>query len=185
MIFIWPTQAFCYFLPWKTERGRSGWIPFHSKDPNNSQLLKADFVPDILWKVSQASFVVQSLSHVRLFVTPWTATHQASLSITNSNSCPLCRWCHPTVLSSVVPFSSFIFRNFLICAANFKRDINILILQTWKLAREIVSFPIHTEHIGARIATQALLLFIKYRYPKAVRWCVHWSRLWWRASQSP
>jgi len=27
---------------------------------------------------------VQSLSHVRPFVTPWTATHQASLSITNS-----------------------------------------------------------------------------------------------------
>ena len=29
---------------------------------------------------------VQSLSHVRLFVTPWTAAHQASLSITNSQS---------------------------------------------------------------------------------------------------
>ena len=29
---------------------------------------------------------VQSLSHVRLFATPWTAAHQASLSITNSRS---------------------------------------------------------------------------------------------------
>ena len=29
---------------------------------------------------------VQSLSHVRLFVTPWTATHQDSLSITNSQT---------------------------------------------------------------------------------------------------
>ena len=29
---------------------------------------------------------VQSLSHVRLFVTPWTAVRQASLSITNSQS---------------------------------------------------------------------------------------------------
>ena len=29
---------------------------------------------------------VQSLLHVQLFVTPWTATHQASLSITNSQS---------------------------------------------------------------------------------------------------
>ena len=28
--------------------------------------------------------LVQSLSHVQLFVTPWTAAHQASLSITNS-----------------------------------------------------------------------------------------------------
>ena len=31
-------------------------------------------------------FIVQSLSHVLLFVTPWTATHQASLSVTNSQS---------------------------------------------------------------------------------------------------
>ena len=29
---------------------------------------------------------VQSLSHVRLFATPWTAAHQASLSITNPQS---------------------------------------------------------------------------------------------------
>ena len=33
--------------------------------------------------ISQFSSV-QSLSHVRLFATPWTAAHQASLSITNS-----------------------------------------------------------------------------------------------------
>jgi len=31
---------------------------------------------------------VQSLSHVRLFATPWTAAHQASLSIANSRSPP-------------------------------------------------------------------------------------------------
>ena len=31
---------------------------------------------------------VQSLSHVRLFVTPWTAARQTSLSITNSRSLP-------------------------------------------------------------------------------------------------
>ena len=33
------------------------------------------------WKVK-----VKTLSHVQLFVTPWTAAHQASLSITNSRS---------------------------------------------------------------------------------------------------
>ena len=33
-----------------------------------------------------ASVVVQSLSHVRLFATPWTAAHQASLPITISQS---------------------------------------------------------------------------------------------------
>ena len=32
------------------------------------------------------SNIVQSLHRVRLFVTPWTAAHQASLSITNSRS---------------------------------------------------------------------------------------------------
>ena len=31
---------------------------------------------------------VQSLSHVRLFATPWTTAHEASLSITNSRSLP-------------------------------------------------------------------------------------------------
>ena len=53
---------------------------------------------------------VHSLSHVRLFATPWAAACQASLSITNSrsphNPCPLSQWCHPTISSSVIPFSS-------------------------------------------------------------------------------
>ena len=53
---------------------------------------------------------VQPLSCVRLFATPWTAACQASLSITTpgacSNLCPSSRGCHPTISSSVVPFSS-------------------------------------------------------------------------------
>ena len=53
---------------------------------------------------------VQSLSRVWFFVTPWTATHQASLFFTISwacsNSCPLSQWCHPAILSSVIPFCS-------------------------------------------------------------------------------
>ena len=42
----------------------------------------------IIWKPmpSIASQSVQLLSHVWLFVTPWTAAHQASLSIVNSQS---------------------------------------------------------------------------------------------------
>ena len=56
------------------------------------------------------SISVQPLSRVWLFATPWTAAHQAFLSITNSwsysNSCPSSRWCPPTISSSVVPFSS-------------------------------------------------------------------------------
>ena len=52
---------------------------------------------------------VQSLSRVWLFATPWTAACQASLSPTPrvySNSCPLSWWCHLTISSSVIPFSS-------------------------------------------------------------------------------
>ena len=53
--------------------------------------------------------VVQSLSRVWLFATPWTVAHQAYLSFTISwsllNSCPLSWWCHPTISSLVAPFS--------------------------------------------------------------------------------
>ena len=48
-------------------------------------------------------------SHVRLFVTPWTAACQASLSSPSpricSNSCSWSWWCHPAILFSVVFFS--------------------------------------------------------------------------------
>ena len=53
---------------------------------------------------------VQSLDHVWLFATPWTAARQASLSSTTSGTCsnsrPWSQWCHPTTASSVLPFSS-------------------------------------------------------------------------------
>ena len=52
----------------------------------------------------------QLLTHVWLLAAPWTAAHQASLSITNSWSlptlCALSRWCPPTISSFVIPFSS-------------------------------------------------------------------------------
>ena len=56
------------------------------------------------WATSSVQFSsVQSLSRVRLFVTPWIASTQASLSITTSwsllNSCPI---------ESVMPFSHLI-----------------------------------------------------------------------------
>ena len=46
---------------------------------------------------------VQSLSHVRLFVTPWTVVHEASLSITNSWSPPI-----PMSIELVMPSSHLI-----------------------------------------------------------------------------
>ena len=47
--------------------------------------------------------LVQLLSHVWLFATPWTAAHQASLSITNSQSLP-----KPMSTESVVPSNHLI-----------------------------------------------------------------------------
>ena len=67
-------------------------------------------MPDFIYDVLSVQF---SLSHVQLFVTPWTAACQASLSITNSRSLPklmsvmpspLSRWCHLTISSSPAPF---------------------------------------------------------------------------------
>ena len=52
---------------------------------------------------------VQSLSCVWLFETPWIDVRLPCPSPTPriySNSCSLSRWCHPTISSSVVPFSS-------------------------------------------------------------------------------
>ena len=48
--------------------------------------------------------VVQSLSHVRLFETPWTTARQASLSITNSQSLLMS-------IESVMPYNHLILRN--------------------------------------------------------------------------
>ena len=47
---------------------------------------------------------VQSLSHAQLFVTPWTAARQASLSITNSQSLPKLMFIELVMLSK--PFHS-------------------------------------------------------------------------------
>ena len=66
---------------------------------------------------------VQSLSHVRLFATPWIAARQASLSTTNSRSSlklvsiksvmPYSHLilCHPLLLLPPIPFSIRVFSN--------------------------------------------------------------------------
>ena len=66
---------------------------------------------------------VQSLSHVRLFATPWIAARQASLSITSSGSSPKLMsielvmpsshliLCHPLLLLPLIPPSIRVFSN--------------------------------------------------------------------------
>ena len=52
-----------------------------------SQFLESLIKREIYWCIQNADFSsVQSLSHVWLFATPWTAARQPSLSITNSRS---------------------------------------------------------------------------------------------------
>ena len=98
---------------------------FLHKDINCSNILfeKANFFFPFNWFVVVVVFSsAQSLSCVWFFVTPWTAAHQASRSITGtglptpgigpspttrgySDSCLLSWWCHPTISSFVIPFS--------------------------------------------------------------------------------
>ena len=61
-------------------------------------------------------FVVQSLSRIRLFQPQGLQHTSLPCPLLSpracSNSCPLSWWCHPTISSSVVPFSS-LFQSFL------------------------------------------------------------------------
>ena len=71
-----------------------GSIPRLGRSPeegNGNPLVWCMILHETLYSTSICFFQfssVQLLSHVRLFATPWTAAHQASLSITNSRSPP-------------------------------------------------------------------------------------------------
>ena len=76
------------------------------------RVAESDMTEVTLHGISQS---IQSFSHVRLLVTPWTAAHQASLFITNSWSLPKLMpiksvmpshhliLCHPLLLPSTFP----------------------------------------------------------------------------------
>ena len=83
----------------------------------NDQMLSSEWVNEYLyfilkrWKVYFHLEKQSSLSSVQLcnpmdYSMPGFLVIQASLSFTCSNSCPLSPWWHPTISSSVVPFSS-------------------------------------------------------------------------------
>ena len=64
---------------------------------------------------------VQPLSHVQLFETPWTAAHQASLSITNSQSS-----LRLTSIESVMPSSHLILCRLLLLLSPIPPSIKVL-----------------------------------------------------------
>ena len=73
-------------------------------------LLTKRLSSDVPLGYSYTTSVQFSRSVVSDSATPWTAACQASLSFTVSQSLlrlmSLNRWCHPTISSSVIPFSS-------------------------------------------------------------------------------
>ena len=93
---------------------------------------------------------VQSLSYSQLFVTPWTAARPPYPSPTPGvylNSCPLSWWCHPTISSSVVPFSS--------CLQTFK----------WGYFQMSQFFASGGQSIGVSGSTSVLLMNIQDWFP--------------------
>ena len=99
-----PLQYSCWRVPW-TEQP-SGLHTVHGVTKSWTQL--SDWAHTAYVNSVQFSSV-QSLSHVRLFATPWIAAYQASLSITNSRSSLKLMSIEsviPAISSSVVPFSS-------------------------------------------------------------------------------
>ena len=111
-------------------------------------------------------FVVQLVSHVQLFAIPWTTAREAPCPSPPpgvcSNSCPLSRWCHPTISSSAVPLSS--------C------------LQSFLVAR---SFPVSQfftsggQKIGASASASVLSVNIQDWFPLGL------SGLIWLSESSP
>ena len=73
--------------------------------------LKRDYFSNEIVEFDTLAFCCCSVAKSCLtFCDPWTTAHQASLSFTTHrvclNSCLLSGWCHPTISSSVIPFSS-------------------------------------------------------------------------------
>ena len=83
-------------VPWTEEPGRLqsiGSQRVRHDWATNTNFIIGHRIQTSLFQCKNNSFSfefssVQSLSHVRLFVTPWTTARQASLSITNSQSLP-------------------------------------------------------------------------------------------------
>ena len=100
--------------------------------------------PNHSWHISLFQF---SLSAVSDSATPWTAVRQASLSITapgaHSNSCPLSRWCHPTISFSVIPFSS--------CLQSLPASGSLQMSQYWSVSFNISPYNEYSGPISFRM----------------------------------
>ena len=95
---------------------------------------------------------VQLLSPVRLFATPWTAARQAPCQSptprVHRNPCPWSQWCHSTISSSLIPFSS--------CPQSFPASGSFSVSQL---------FASGGQSIGVSASTPVLLLNTQDWYP--------------------
>ena len=101
----------------------NNWRGIHN--PVSLKLIWSIFTKSVIIRIksSYSSCSVQSLSHVRLFATPWITARQASLSITNSQSLLKhmsiklvmpsnhLTLCHPLLLLPPIPRSIRVFSN--------------------------------------------------------------------------
>ena len=94
---------------------------------------------------------VQSLSRVRLFATPWTAAHKASLSITNSQSL-----LKLMSIKSVMPYNHLIIVPFSSCLQSFSASGSFLVSQF---------FASGGQSIGVSAAASVLPMNIQDWFP--------------------
>ena len=104
----------------------------------------------MLWLWHELSSV-QSLSHVRLFALP--GLQHARLPcpsptlIAYSNSSPLRWWCHPTISSSVLPFSS--------CLQSFPASGSFQLSQLFKSGSQSIGVSASTSVPTGQISLQS------------------------------
>ena len=136
---------------------------------------------------------VQSLSHVRLFVTIWTAARQASLSITNSWSPP-----KPMSIESIMPSSHLILCHPLLLLPSIFPSIRVFSNESarhirwskyWSLSFNIRPSSEHSGLISFRMDWLGLLaenlsnialskLFFFLLSESASTWFTHTALLW-------
>ena len=136
------------------------------------------FTENIIWLLS--IIVVQSLSHVWLFVTPWTVAYQALspplFPGVCSNSCPLSRWCYLSISFSATPLS-FAFNLFEGSISSRKLALCIRWPKYWSSSFSISSSNEYSGLISFRIdwflhfavqGTLKSLLSFSHRYEKLI-----------------
>ena len=157
--------------PWSKKKKKSTWRP--GKGPLAWQVTSVSGTLDLevlpvkfCWLnvsavSSSAAAVIQSLSHVRLTATPWTAAARLPCSSgypwVCSNLCPLSWWCHPAICplpspSLILNFSTSFFYKIStsVDSATLNASVTAVLLET--------SFP-HGAHNSLLIPQ--VLLFLK------------------------